>query len=202
MNSSSGAECLHRLVEQGVAEGLYLGAAYRVLQAGSVLAAGAAGLAQEAPAVPARNDTLWDLASLTKPVATATSVLILAQEGAFHLGEEVASLLPAPAPSLAGITLRHCLTHTSGLRPWEKLHSQGWSRAEVVRRVFSAERERPPGTGYAYSDLGYLLLGEVVHAVSGRSIAEFAGERVFEPLGMRTAGYLPPAEWRQRLAAT
>src|SRR4051812_12301096 len=130
---------LQALADQGAADGLYLGAAYMVLRhpdevlaaggggggrggaggsAGGV-AAGAAGLAREDPGVPASEATVWDLASLTKGVATATSLLILAQEGAFHLDEDVARFLPGEAPSLAGITLRHCMTHSSGLKAWE-----------------------------------------------------------------------------------
>jgi CubicO group peptidase (beta-lactamase class C family) len=192
---------LQRLIEAGLADGLFLGVAYRVIRHGEVLAEGAAGLAQEEPRIPASLHTVWDLASLTKPVATATSLLILAQEGALHLDEELGRFLPG-SPSLAGITLRHCLTHTSGLRPWEKLHSQGLSPEEVLTRVRASERERPPGAGYAYSDLGYILLGEVVRAASGQSVAEFAAARIVRPLGMETAGFCPPAEWRDGIAAT
>jgi CubicO group peptidase (beta-lactamase class C family) len=195
--------CLQSLVEEGVERGLYLGASYAVLRLpGDVLATGVAGRAQEAPDVPVTPETVWDLASLTKPLATATSVLILAQEGRLHLGEEIARLLPGESPALVGITVRHCLTHTSGLKPWEKLHSQNLERAEVLSRVRAAERSRPPGAGYAYSDLGYILLGELVEAISGQTVAEFARERVFEPLGMAHTCYLPPPEWKPRLAAT
>jgi serine-type D-Ala-D-Ala carboxypeptidase len=197
------AMMLQSLIEDGLARGLYLGAAYRVFRLqGGVLADGTAGMAREDPPVPVSGQTVWDLASLTKPVATATSILILAQEGAFHLAEEVGRFFPGESPSLSGITLRHCLTHSSGLKPWEKLHSQDLAREEIVRRVRASERERPAGAGYAYSDLGYILLGEVVEAVSGQSAAEFARRRVFEPLGMRDTRHLPPADWRARIAAT
>jgi CubicO group peptidase (beta-lactamase class C family) len=174
---------LQSFIEQGLERGLYLGAAYRVFSLDDgVLAEGAAGLAQEEPRVVASLETVWDLASLTKPVATATSILILAQEGAFYL--------------------RHCLTHSSGLKSWEQLHSHGHSQKEILRRIRASERLRPIGCGYAYSDLGYILLGEVVHAVAGKPISEFARERVFEPLGMDGTRYLPPPEWRERIAAT
>lgn len=194
---------LQELVERGLGDGLYPGAAYRVFRMpDQVLASGAVGLAREAPATPATEATVWDLASLTKPLATATSMLILAQDGAFHLEEELVRFLAAPAPALQGVTLRHCLTHTSGLAPWEKLHSQGLSREEILRRVRASVPQRAPGTGYAYSDLGYILLGEVVEAVSGQSVAEFAARRVFGPLGMKETGYLPPQDHHDRIAAT
>lgn len=194
---------LQALIEQGLAAGLYLGASYRVLRVGDgVIDAGVAGLAQESPDVPVTPDTVWDLASITKPVATATSILILAQEGRFHLDEEVRMHLGREAPSLTGITLRHCLTHSSGLPSWRRFHSRGLTPEKIRAAVAASERERPIGSGYAYSDLGYLLLGEVVRGVTGRSEAAFARERIFEPLGMRNTRYLPPAEWRARIAAT
>ena len=193
---------LQGLVEEGIAQGLYLGATFRVLRGGETVAEGSVGLAQDDPAVPASSDTIWDLASLTKPVATATSVLILAEEGRFHLDEELQSLLPGESPSLAGITIRHCLTHVSGLKPWEQLHSRGHRPAEAIAVVRKSERSRPPGTGYAYSDLNYILLGELIRAVSGQSVAEFARERIFQPLGMSDTGYLPSPERHARIAAT
>jgi CubicO group peptidase (beta-lactamase class C family) len=194
---------LESLIEEGLDRGLYPGAAYLVFRLPDQrLAAGYAGFAQPEAALPVTAETVWDLASLTKPVATATSILILAQEGAFHLDQEVAAFLPGESPSLAGITLRHCLTHTSGLNAWDKLHSSGLTRGEVVARVRAAERQRRPGTGYTYSDLGYILLGEVVESVSGGPLADFARAQIFEPLGMSDTRYLPPEDWRERLAAT
>lgn len=196
-------ERLAELVQEGLKEGLYLGAAYAVFTAaGEDLAFGLAGRAQEEPETPVTPDTVWDLASLTKPIATATSLLILAQEGRIHLDEEVRRLLPFEAPHLEGITLRHCLTHTSGLKPWEQLYSHNWSREEILARVAASARYCPIGNGYAYSDLGYILLGEVVGHVSGQSVAEFANERVFQPLGMKSTRYLPPKESHGRTAAT
>lgn len=194
---------LQTLLTEGLAAGLYLGACYRVFQLETgTLAEGAAGWAQEEPRVPATLSTIWDLASITKAVATATSVLILAQEGAFELDEDVSRFLPGDPEPLEGITLQLCLTHISGLRPWEQLHSQGLSREAIVARVRALGADVPPGERYAYSDMGYILLGAVVEAVSGRSLAELAHERIFAPLGMSDTGYLPGPDVRGRLAAT
>lgn len=197
------AERLQERVREGLEQGLYPGAVYSVFrQSGEELASGCVGVARDEPERAASRETVWDLASLTKPLVTATSLLILAEEGRLHLDEEVHRLLPFPAPHLEGITLRHCLTHTSGLKPWEQYHSRGWSREEILARVAGSARCRPVGRGYAYSDLGYILLGEVVSAVSGRPLAEFAAERVFRPLGMRDTGYRPAAAVESRLAVT
>lgn len=194
---------LQQLIDEGLEAGLYLGASFRVYREGSgMLARGMVGRAQEGPDVPVQVETVWDLASITKPVATATSLLLLAEEGRFHLDEPITSFLPPLVPGLSDVTLRHCLTHSSGLRPWAQFHSRGLAREQIVAEVCASERQRPPATGYAYSDLGYILLGEVIHAVSGQRVNEFARERIFEPLGMTSTRYLPPAEWRSRIAAT
>lgn len=201
--SNEKLQALDGLIEQGLADGLFLGAAYRVLRKpDQVLASGRMGFAQEEPLTRVLSNTVWDLASLTKPIVTATSILILAEAGEFHLDEEIRRFLPEEAPSLEGITLRHCLTHTSGLKPWEKLHSQDLEREEILRRVRASVPENAPGTAYAYSDLGYILLGEVVEHVTQRTLPQFAEDWVFDPLGMRSTRYLPPEEWTRRLAAT
>lgn len=194
---------LQALLDEGLGLGLYLGASCAVYRQGEgIIGAGLAGLAQEDPDRPVTEETVWDLASLTKPLATATSVLILAQEGALTLEDEIGRFLPDGKKSLGGITLRHCLTHTTGLRPWTKFHSRGLTRDEVAAAVLASERERPPLTGYAYSDLGYILLGEVVGKVTGQPVSAFARERIFSPLEMTSTCYLPPGEWCSRIAAT
>jgi CubicO group peptidase (beta-lactamase class C family) len=194
---------LLELVQEGSAAGLYPGGAFAVLRGtGEVIAEGCTGLAQVETQTLVTLDTVWDLASLTKPLATATSVLLLASEGRLTLDEPIAALLPEPAPALEGIALRHCLTHTSGLKPWERLHSRNWSRETIVAQVRSAARQNPIGKAYAYSDLGYILLGEAVAQIAGRPLDEFAQHRVFTPLGMTSTRFLPPDEWQERLAET
>jgi len=194
---------LDALVQHGLEQGLYLGAVYAVVQDGSIHARGAVGRRREAPDAPAGWDTIFDLASLTKPVATATSVLCLAQEGHFHLGEEIGSLLPvASGPRLSAVTVRHLLTHTSGLPAWRDFHSHGGTRDEIVARVAATDREHPIGTRYVYSDLGYLLLGALVEHVSGERLDRFAAARIFTPLGMTDTGYVPDAASTARVAAT
>lgn len=194
---------LQELMEEGVAAGLYPAGVFSVFAAdGRQLAGGAAGTLGPDGAVLPDADTVWDLASLTKPLVTATCLLHLAERGLLHLGEPVASYLPGPSPALEGITLRHCLTHTAGLRAWENLYAAGESRDEVLARLRRSERQRPPGTGYTYSDLGYILLGEAVSAAAGAPLEELSAARVFAPLGMTSTGYRPPAAWQPRLAPT
>lgn len=196
-------QALDGLIEQGLANGLFLGAAYRVIKKPDlVLANGRMGFALQEPLTRVLANTVWDLASLTKPIATATSILILAEAGEFHLDEEIRRFLPGAGSSLEGITLRHCLTHTSGLKSWEQFHSHGWERTEILQRVIASVPENAPGTAYAYSDLGYILLGEVVEQITQRSLPQFAEDWVFDPLGIRSTRFLPPDEWARRIAAT
>jgi CubicO group peptidase (beta-lactamase class C family) len=191
------------LVERGRDQGLYLGAAYQVIGRGAVVAEGTAGLAGEEPERPVTAGTLFDLASLTKPMATATSVLILAERGEFHLEEEVTRFLPAEGPAtLAGITLRHLLTHTSGLPAWRQYHSRDLDGPAIHRLVRTQPRERPIGARYVYSDLGFILLGAVVEEVAGQPLERFAKEHIFAPLGMDATTYRPPGEWPAGIAAT
>jgi CubicO group peptidase (beta-lactamase class C family) len=200
---SRGAAPLDALLQRGLDAGLYLGAVYALVRDGEIVAEGAVGRQTEAPDRPVTRETIFDLASLTKPIATATSILRLAQEGEFHLGEEVAAFLPGEwGARLEGITLRHLLTHTSGLPAWRDFHSHGWSRAEIVARVAASDREHPIGARYVYSDLGFILLGAVVEHVSGARLDAFVASRVLAPLQMASTGYLPAADRRDRLAAT
>lgn len=194
---------LDALLAFGLEQELYLGAVYTVVHGGEVVAEGAVGRQSEEPDRPATRETIFDLASLTKPVATATAIMLLAEEGTFHLGEEVAAYLPdGTAERLGGITLRHLLTHTSGLPAWRDFHSHGWSRAEIVARVAAADRDHPIGARYVYSDLGFILLGAVVEQVAGLGLAELTAARIFRPLGMNDTGFLPGPERAERLAAT
>lgn len=176
----------------GLDEQLYLGAAAAVVSSPrGVIWSLTCGSTSPDEAWPVDAGTLWDLASLTKPMATAASVLLLASEGAFHLGEELRTHLTGAGESLSGITIRHCLTHTSGLPAWKRLYGRGDSPDAILDRVRHSERERPVGGGYAYSDLGYILLGDLVRQTSGFSLEEFAATRIFSPLRMEDTGYRP-----------
>ncbi len=152
---------------------------------------------------PMTLDTIFDLASLTKVVATTTSVMILVEEGRLRLNDRVAAYLPDFARyGKDGITLHHLLTHTSGLRPDLDL-VEPWTGADTALAL--ARDEVPvaaPGERFVYSDINFLLLGEIVRRVSGQPLDEFARRRIFEPLGMRDTMFNPPEALRPRIAPT
>lgn len=139
---------------------------------------------------PMTEDTLFDAASLTKVLATTPSVMKLVEQGRLDLESPVARYLPTFAAHGKGdIRVRHLLTHTSGLRPGLSLAGgwEGWE--EAIRRAGDEKPTQPPDTQFVYSDINFIVLGELVRKVSGRPLDEFARDAVFRPAGMRDTGY-------------
>jgi CubicO group peptidase (beta-lactamase class C family) len=176
--------------------------------------------------IPMARDTIFDLASLTKPIVTATGILLLAGDGALGIDDPVSKFLPEFAErDKQAVTIRHLLTHSSGLKPWrgfhdllldkerrtgERLIGTPAAREFVLERVLRSALVHEPGAAAVYGDLDFIALGAVIEAVARRPLDEFAAERVFGPLGMRdtffvrTGDGVPglPEAVRRRVAAT
>jgi uncharacterized lipoprotein YddW (UPF0748 family)/CubicO group peptidase (beta-lactamase class C family) len=151
--------------------------------------------------VPMAEDTIFDLASLSK-LFTAVSVMQLVEDGELALSDTAASHIPAfAANGKADITLEQLLTHTAGLPAWINIYTAGSPEA-ALQRVWDVRPSAAPGTGYVYSDLGLITLGKVVEKVSGRTLDEYVAEHITGPLGMTDTMYNPPAELLGRIAAT
>ena len=157
--------------------------------------------------VPAREpmtlDTIFDLASLTKIVATTTSVMMLIEQGRVRLIDRVSTFIPGfERYGKADITVRHLLTHVSGLRPDVDL-GDAWTGADTAITLAIEEvPTSPPGTRFVYSDINFFLLGEIVRRVSGQRLDEFAQQHVFTRLGMKDTMFNPPASLIPRIAPT
>lgn len=178
------------------------GAVLIVLQHGQVVLRRAYGNQAKEPAPSALQiDTLFDLASLTKPLATATSILLLADRGALRLQDPVQKWFPKFHPDKR-ITLEHLLVHTSGLPPGNGRAEHAGTRARAVAEILETPLDRAPGEAYVYSDLGYVLLGEVAGKVSGETLDVFAKKNIFEPLAMRDTMFRPPTNLHSRIAPT
>ncbi|HEX7486709.1 MAG TPA: exo-beta-N-acetylmuramidase NamZ domain-containing protein [Vicinamibacterales bacterium] len=148
-------------------------------------------------------DTIFDLASLTKVVATTTSVMILVEEGRIRLNDRVATHIPGFERYGKGdITVRHLLTHVSGLRPDLDMSMEFASYDEAIARAIEEIPASAPGERFVYSDINFFLLGEIVHRVSGKPLDEFCRMRIFEPLGMHDTMFKPPASLAPRIAPT
>jgi CubicO group peptidase (beta-lactamase class C family) len=148
---------------------------------------------------------LYDLASLTKVIATTTSLMLLVERGHVRLDAPVATYVPEfSAPGTAGITVRQLLTHTSGLRadiPDPELKAIPDSGA-LMGRVLRETPRVPPGSRVIYSDLNAILLGAVVQGVAGEPLDVFAAREIFTPLGLRETMFRPPSRLRLRIAPT
>lgn len=151
---------------------------------------------------PMTTDTIFDAASLTKVVATTASLMKLFEQGRVRLNDRVTDYLPDFQGGKSDITLRHLLTHFSGLRPDLDLEPE-WSGYETgIAKALVDQPVAEPGQRFIYSDINFILLGEIVRVVSGRPLDQFAREEVFLPLGMTETTFNPPAEWRPRIAPT
>lgn len=191
------------LLGEAMARGAFPGAVLHVRQAGQVVHHRAYGWAQVVPhRRPVTTGTLFDLASLTKPV-TATAVLQLWERGALDIDRPVAAWLPAFAGAgKAAVTVRHLLTHTAGLPAWIRLYLHAASPEAAIARICATPPTAPPGTRFEYSDLGFILLGELVRLASGLPLDRYLAAHVAPVLGWRRTRFRPPPSWRRRCAAT
>lgn len=148
-------------------------------------------------------DTIFDMASLTKPTATATGIMILQEEGMLNVNDKVSKYIPEFAQNgKEDITLVNLLTHTAGLKPDVPDPNRGAGYDGVIKEICSMSTSYTPGTKFVYSDLGYITLGEIIRRVAGRPENEFVAKRIFDPLGMKDTGYLPPKNKLDRCAPT
>lgn len=185
---------IDRVVQRGITAGGFPGASVVVGRKGyAVWSRGFGTLDWRAnSAAVSAEETVYDLASLTKVVATTTSIMILFDEGKVALDAPVSRYLPTFSGGLRDqVTIAHLLTHRAGLPAglelWRKYNSVAAARAAVL----AAPIRNTPGKVYEYSDLGPMLLAFVVEAVSGQSFDSFAKARIFEPLGMTKTGFRP-----------
>jgi len=146
------------------------------------------------------EDTIFDLASITKPVATATSIMILKEKGLIDLSKDVAFYLPDFARP--GITVLHLLTHTSGLPAWRPIYLNIVDKSEVMNYLAQIPLEYDTGSHVVYSCLGYIVLGEMLRKITGIGLDVFAREHIFGPLDMKNTFFNPPEERWAECAAT
>jgi len=184
-------------VEEAIARGDLPGAVVLVGRGDRVVLRQAWGARAVAPQrEPMTADTIFDVASLTKVVATAPAVLLLVEEGRVRLADPIARYLPDFAPDggdRARVTVEELLVHRAGFPPDDPLELYTGSSEEIFARKFRQPLARPPGTAFVYSDVGYEVLGELVRRVSGQTLDAFARDRIFHPLGMRETAFLPLA---------
>lgn len=152
---------------------------------------------------PMTFDTIFDLASLTKVVATTTSVMQLVEQGRVRLADRIERFVPGFGKNgKAAITIRDLMTHTSGLPPDLPLEVEFHGEDEAIRRAIELTPASAPGERFVYSDINFFLLGHIVSIVSGEPLDRYVRRRIFEPLGMHDTMFLPPASLKGRIAPT
>jgi len=148
-------------------------------------------------------DTVFDMASLTKPIATATSVMQLVEQGKIKLSDPVSHYIPEfAANGKQAVTVYQLLTHQGGLIPDNSMKDYRDGPETAMERIYALKLYYEPGTRFVYTDVGFILLADIVKRVTGQSVHEYSGKNIFQPLGMKETGYLPAPELRKRAATT
>jgi uncharacterized protein YbbC (DUF1343 family)/CubicO group peptidase (beta-lactamase class C family) len=192
------------VIEQAVADGSIPGAVLVVGHDGAVVYRKAYGhRALEPKLEPMTLDTVFDLASLTKVIATTTAVMQLVERGRVRLNDPVAKYLPEFAQNgKEDITVRQLLTHYSGMAPDIELTPAFDSKESAYRLAFAETPQQAPGSGFVYSDTNFIVLGAMVEKVAGETLDAYTERHIFVPLKMARTRFLPPAAWRAKIAPT
>jgi uncharacterized protein YbbC (DUF1343 family)/CubicO group peptidase (beta-lactamase class C family) len=195
---------LPAVVENAMRQGKTPGAVILVGHDGSVVYRSAIGYRRLVPTkLPMYLDTIFDMASCTKVVATTTAIMQLFQEGKIRLDDPVSEYWPEfAANGKQDITVRELMTHYSGLPPDLDL-TNDWSGYDTaMQMIIDTAPILPPGTRFMYSDINFETLGELVHRISGEPLNVYCEQHIFKPLGMTSTMFLPPATLRYRIAPT
>jgi len=204
------------LINEALARHDFPGAVLLVSRNGKIVWRKAYGLSQLVPEPkPMKVDLMFDLASITKPVATATSIMILVEQGKIRLWDRVRTYIPEFQPYLEEggkpgeeARLFHLLTHTSGLPPYTDPKEVAAKYGDpcptelLVKHIAGLRKEYRPGEKFVYSCLNYITLAQIVKIVSGQNLAEFSRTHIFQPLGMNSTCFVPPDELKPRCVPT
>ena len=195
---------IDEVVNEGLRQGKMPGCVVLVGRQGHIVYHKAFGYRQLVPEKqPMQLDTVFDMASLTKPIATATSVMTLVERGEVDLEAPIATYIPEfGANGKDKITVKQLLTHNGGLIPDNELEDYVNGPEEAFQKIYALGTYVDPGTEFVYTDVGFIVLAELVHRMTGKNIHEYSQEVIFAPLGMTETGYLPVASLRARAAVT
>jgi serine-type D-Ala-D-Ala carboxypeptidase len=202
-------EAARAVVERGIAERAFPGAAWGVLRRGEAVALEAAGrFTYDEDASAVLPETVFDLASVTKAAATTAAAMLLVDRGRLDLNARVGDILPGfvvgmdPGCGKERVTLRMLLAHTSGLPGYVHLFRSCATEETLLRAVLALKPEARPGERTEYSDPGFILLGKALEVLSGETLDRFCAREIFAPLGMKSARFCPPASARQAIPPT
>ena len=195
---------LDPIIEQAIHDGNIPGAVLLVGHDGHVIYRKAYGARALEPRREAMTvDTIFDLASLTKVIATTTAMMQLVERGKVRLNDPVAKYLPEFAQNgKEDITVRQLLTHYSGLEPDLDLKTPWQGKETAFRMAFAETPQEPAGSGFTYSDINFITLGALVERVSGETLDQYTVRHIFAPLRMGHTRFVPPLAWKAKIAPT
>jgi CubicO group peptidase (beta-lactamase class C family) len=201
--SSAALDSTADFLRQKVREGAFPGGVLVVGRRGAVAYTAPVGRYGDDDPRPVNENTIYDLASLTKVIGLTTAAMFLVADGDLDIDARVVDYVPEfTGTGKVGVLVRHLLTHTSGLPAWVPLYLETADADGALQRIYGMKLENPPGDHYSYSDLGAILLTQIVQRVAGVPLDTFLHERVFKPLGMSQTRFRPQFELRDRIAPT
>ncbi len=202
--SSARLDSVRVLMQRAVQDSVFPGAVLLVARNGLIVmdeAFGKMGYNQFTRAMPL--DAIFDMASVTKCVATTTACMLLYERGLLDLDAPVQNYLPEFAGAgKENVTIRHLLTHSSGLMAYRRYFLESKIPGEIIKTILNEPLENPPGAKTVYSDLGIILMGKIIEKLSGQPLDVFSREQIFEPLKMKVTGYNPPRQFLSRIPPT
>ena len=186
-------EAVRNFLQSEINQMVTPGAVIRVRHKGKIIFDEAVGTnSLEEDNVPVTSSHLFDMASLTKVMVTLPAILQLCEAGEIHLHDKVATFIPSfQQHGKESVTIKQLLTHSSGLTAQRPYFERRLSKAEVLKEIEKEKLEYAPDTNVVYSDLGFILLMEIIEKVSGRKIDEYARQYLFKPMAMKDTGYKP-----------
>ena len=194
-----------KLIGDAISRRVFPSAAIAVTNTGALIGwKGFGHFTFDAAAPPVSADTIFDLASVSKAVASTSMAMVLYERGLLDLDMAVASIVPefAGGPDRAEVTVRMLLAHSSGLPAYERLFLRAKSRPELLQAAFGVPLSAPPNSRTEYSDIGFIILGVVLERLADENIDSFCQREIFGPLGMSHTSFNPPSNWRSVIPPT
>lgn len=193
-----------KIIQQGIEDSAFPGAVLLIAQNGKVVHKKPFGhLMYDPTSEPVQTNTIYDLASVTKVIATTTATMLCYDRGLFKLDDKVAKYLPKfAAQGKRNITIRNLLLHNSGLPPFKRFYLTCQNSNEVLADIYNTKLDYATGTKMIYSDLGIITLGKIIEKVTKKSLDKFCADEIFLPLGMTETFFNPPKEFKDRCAPT
>ena len=192
---------IDELIQHAISNKVFPGAVAYIVEGDAIQYFEAFGNRMRIPEIkPMQRDTIFDLASLTKPIVTATLIMHCVEKGTLELNESLQNYLPEF--SHPQVTVSHLLTHTSGLPAWRATYLESKDKGGVINYLSQLPLDYSTGTQVVYSCLGYILLGKLLEHLTNEPLNALAQKWIFQPLGMNWTRYNPPAAWTDKCAAT